>query len=161
MKHLYLIRHANAYPAMPGENDFDRELSEFGTREAPKMAEKLRDLEVKPDLIISSSAKRAVTTARIFAEYLDYPKNKIHVEETLYASSLERLIELTKELNNQNSTVLFFGHNPEFSIYAQYLTGDLTIALFPCGICGIKLDCDDWQMVSRDLGKCILLEYPS
>ena len=59
MKTLFLIRHAKSswdHAALP---DKDRPLNDRGKRDAPKMGKRLAKRDVKPDLILSSPARRA------------------------------------------------------------------------------------------------------
>ena len=72
MKTLFLIRHAKSSWDDPALSDKDRPLSDRGRRDAPKMGKRLAKRDVKPDLILSSPARRALTTAEIIAKKLDY-----------------------------------------------------------------------------------------
>jgi phosphohistidine phosphatase len=47
-------------------------LNDRGKRDAPKMGERLAKHDVKPDLILSSPARRALTTAQLIAKKLNY-----------------------------------------------------------------------------------------
>jgi len=64
MKTLLLIRHAKSSRDDIALPDKDRPLDERGKRDAPKMGERLAKRDVKPDLILSSPARRALTTAQ-------------------------------------------------------------------------------------------------
>ena len=74
MKQLILIRHAKSDWDDPSLDDFDRPLNGRGKRDAPLMAERLRDKDIKIDQFIASPAKRARKTAAIFTEA--YKKKK-------------------------------------------------------------------------------------
>jgi hypothetical protein len=77
MKTLFLVRHAKSsweYTALP---DKDRPLNDRGKRDAPKMGKRLAKRDVKPDLILSSPARRALTTAEIIAKKLNYKRRDI------------------------------------------------------------------------------------
>src|SRR6184192_1474294 len=63
MKTLFLIRHAKSSWDDTALPDKDRPLSDRGRRDAPKMGKRLAKRDVKPDLILSSPARRALTTA--------------------------------------------------------------------------------------------------
>ncbi len=71
MKHLFIIRHGKASQQMMP--DIKRPLIEKGIKRTTKRAKSLKDLGIKPDLIVSSPAVRAFQTAEIFAKILDYP----------------------------------------------------------------------------------------
>ena len=79
MKTLFLIRHAKSNWADAALPDKDRPLNDRGQRDAPKMGERLAKRAVKPDLILSSPATRALKTAEIIAKTLDYRRKDIVV----------------------------------------------------------------------------------
>src|SRR2546430_10269701 len=77
MKTLFLIRHAKSSWDDTALTDKDRPLGDRGRRDAPKMGKRLTKRDVKPDLILSSPATRALTTAEIIAKKLDYKRKDI------------------------------------------------------------------------------------
>jgi phosphohistidine phosphatase len=85
MKTLFLVRHAKSSWDDPALPDQDRPLNDRGKRDTPKMAERLAKRDVKPDLILSSPAMRALMTAEIIANKLDYKRKDIVVDDRLYA----------------------------------------------------------------------------
>ena len=91
MKRLYLVRHAKSSWKDPDLDDFDRPLNKRGKRDAPLMGQKLRQADVRPDLIVSSPAKRAAKTAKIMAGQIEYPVKKIIWDESLYAAGIVTL----------------------------------------------------------------------
>src|SRR5512132_3138635 len=60
MRTLFLIRHAKSSWDDTALPDKDRPLNDRGKRDAPKMGKRLAKRDVKPDLILSSPAKRAL-----------------------------------------------------------------------------------------------------
>lgn len=95
MKRLYIIRHAKSSWSDMGLDDFDRGLNKRGRLDAPKMGLRLKNKGVMPDIILSSSAKRAKKTAKIIAEFIGFSK-KIKFRDTLYdalASELDLIIK--------------------------------------------------------------------
>jgi phosphohistidine phosphatase len=69
---LVMIRHAKSSWANPLQSDFERALNERGERDAPMMGARLKAAGILPELIISSTAKRAKSTAKKIATALDY-----------------------------------------------------------------------------------------
>ena len=92
MKQLTLVRHAKSSWSNPHLKDFDRPLNERGLRDAPVMANHLKQLAIVPDSIISSAAHRAESTARIMADVLLGDAEQIVTETALYAASVEGLL---------------------------------------------------------------------
>lgn len=111
---LYIVRHGIAIdredPKCPAEAE--RYLTEEGVEKTKQVAKGVAGAGVTPDLLITSPYVRAVQTAEIFAEALDYAKQKIRRNEMLLPGSEPTLLfrELARE--KQASTVFVFGHAP-------------------------------------------------
>jgi len=160
MKKLYLVRHAKStrqYTELP---DFERPLNNRGRADAPIMGEVLRGMKIIPDLIISSPATRAIATARLMAEHLDYPLNKIVVNEDIYEAWLEDLVNVLKGVNSSHISVMLIGHNPGLQLLAEYVT-DFPFDNIPtCGVLGIELMLDNWKDIRKSSGKTLFFEKP-
>ena len=102
MKRIYFIRHAEAQSG--NGSDFERALSHAGELCAIKLGEKLRSLGLAPDLIITSSAVRALHTAQIIANALDAIKRVVPLRE-LYDIGLWDLAKFVRGLDE----IRFFG----------------------------------------------------
>ncbi len=96
MKRVYLVRHAKSDWKRIGLADRDRPLNKRGKRDAPVMGQRLAARGVKPDLIVTSPAKRARKTAKVFAKELGYPKDEIVVEERVYEGGVEDLWDIIR-----------------------------------------------------------------
>src|SRR5713226_1188400 len=101
MKTLFLIRHAKSSWDDTALPDKDRPLDDRGTRDAPKMGKRLAKRDVKPDLILSSPATRALTTAEIIAKKLDYKRKDIVVDDRLYAGAVHSLLDVIHGLGDR------------------------------------------------------------
>jgi phosphohistidine phosphatase len=126
MKTLFLIRHAKSSWDDPALSDKDRPLGDRGRRDAPRMGKRLAKRNVKPDLILSSPARRALTTAEIIAKKLDYKRKDIVVDDRLYASAVDGLLNVIHGLGDNLERVILFGHNPELTELAHRLSGEIT-----------------------------------
>src|SRR5437899_2174425 len=126
MKTLFLIRHAKSSWDDTALPDKDRPLSDRGRRDAPKMGKRLAKRDVKPDLILSSPARRALTTAEIIAKKLDYKRKNIVVEDRLYSGAVHDLLNVVQKLGDKLERVMLFGHNPELTELAHPLSSDIT-----------------------------------
>ena len=90
MKYLYLIRHAKSSWSDPRLSDFDRPLNKRGKRDLPVMGQRMATYEPKPELIISSPAKRARRTARGIGTALGFSKREmvVTVEDGKYPQDI-------------------------------------------------------------------------
>src|SRR5437899_11500650 len=105
MKTLFLVRHAKSSWDDTALPDKDRPLNDRGKRDAPKMGERLAKRGVTPDLILSSPAKRALETAQIIAKKLDYKLADIVVDERLYATGADDLLDVIRKLGAKPKSV--------------------------------------------------------
>jgi phosphohistidine phosphatase len=158
-KHLLLIRHAKSdwNNDLP---DFDRPLNNRGHRDAPAMAERLLKNKLVPQQLISSPAKRAITTATYFANVFQMDPKDIRQEKNIYEASTSTLLKVINGIDNQFNFVALFGHNPALTDIAIRLS-DGDIAEIPtCGMAFIKFHFDDWAMVSNGTGELQFFDYP-
>ena len=148
MKTLYLIRHAKSSKDDPSLSDRDRPLADRGRRDAPTMGKRLAKRDVKPDLLVSSPALRALTTAQLMADEIGYAREKIVVDDHLYGCSADVLLALVRALDRKADRVMLFGHNPEFTELAHRLSSD--IADMPtCAIAEFRFDTKKWSDVGE------------
>ncbi|MCK5293309.1 MAG: histidine phosphatase family protein, partial [Arcobacteraceae bacterium] len=79
-KKLYIIRHAKSSWKDFTLDDFDRPLNKRGRLNAPFMGKILKGKNIIPDIILSSPALRAKTTAKIIANEIGFSKSIIYDE---------------------------------------------------------------------------------
>jgi phosphohistidine phosphatase len=121
MKRVVIVRHGKSVP-YGYDDDFNRDLRDRGKNDAKLVSTELKKKNIFPDLMISSPAKRAIKTARIFAENLNYERNKIQKVEDIYGGlTTSEFIGLLKDLPEEADTVFFFGHNPGFYYFVSNL----------------------------------------
>ena len=125
------------------------------------MAKKIKKDGYFPDLLISSTANRALETAHLFAKGLKYPLEKILVKDSLYNEmSEEALLYIIHQVDDRYDSVMLFGHNPVFTDLASLLIKDFHEDIPKSGIVGIEFSQSEWKAVKPLSGKLILFEYP-
>ena len=161
MKRLYLVRHAKSSWDDPDLSDIDRPLNKRGKKDAPIMGERLKnEHKAKPDLIISSPAKRAIRTARVIAKELGYPKEKIEIKDSLYASGVTAMLNVIHYLDDSLDEVMLFGHNPDLTSLANYLSNQQVDNIPTCGVFCVDFDVQSWQDVKEGNGIFKFFDYP-
>lgn len=160
MKTLFLVRHAKSDWGNHNFTDHERPINQRGLRDAPLMAQRLKLLNIPINEIISSTALRAFSTARIFAEFLDFPIPKIRQEDKLYEADSKTFLALINALPASKDSVMMFGHNPTLTSMIEYLADNELSKLPTCGVAMIAFDTDDWKMVSHHTGVLKMLDYP-
>ena len=108
---VLLMRHGKSEWEDESIPDFERALAPRGRSDSPVMGRFLRKAGKIPDLIISSPAKRAKSTAELVAKACGYKKD-IVFEESVYENSCGEIINVLQELDDTINTVLIIGHNP-------------------------------------------------
>lgn len=160
MKHLILVRHAKSSWKEPELEDHERPLGKRGERDAPYMAKIFRDKKIDVDLIVSSTAVRALSTAYEFAKKLDYKKENILRSSEIYNADTDALFDYVKALDDENSTVMLFGHNPIFTWFANALSNSNIENIPTCGIVTIDFDVKKWNEIAGGKGSLRFFEYP-
>ena len=160
MKKLLIMRHAKANLGDAFESDFDRTLSDRGKKDAPEMGKRLKKNGVKPDLIISSPAARALKTAKEVAKEIDYPEKNIVTESEIYQADIIDLIKVIRNLDDKNNKVMLFGHNPGLTGLVGYLTNQFIDNIPTSGVVQINFDFQTWKQVTQQSGKFISFDYP-
>jgi phosphohistidine phosphatase len=97
MKTVVFCRHAKSdWP--DGVADIDRPLKQRGVDDAQFLGNLLGEKSFQPDLIITSPANRARSTARLIARGISYTE-EIRVEPNVYYEGVGSMLELVKELD--------------------------------------------------------------
>src|SRR4029434_4144362 len=159
MKTLFLIRHAKSSWDDSALPDKDRPLDDRGNRDAPRMGKRLAERDVKPDLILSSPAMRALTTAEIIAKKLDYKRKNIVVDDRLYAGEADDLLNVIHKLDEKLERVMLFGHNPELTELAHRLSSE--IARMPtCAVAEFTFGAESLSNIGKTKPARVALDYP-
>lgn len=122
MKILFMLRHGKSSWDNPKLDDHDRPLKKRGRRDAPRMGKLLKTQDLVPDLIVSSTAERAFSTAELVAEHCGYG-GAIQRTETLYHGSPEDFVKVIAQADNECDRVMIVGHNPGLEELLRILTG--------------------------------------
>ncbi len=160
MKQLFIIRHAKSSWDYSEWNDFERTLNNRGHQDAPAMATRLLNKKITIDAFISSSAKRAFTTAAYFAAaYNVAEKNIIQVPE-LYHASVATFYKVIGSLNNSYGSVALFSHNPGITTFVNELTNIKIDNMPTCGIFSINIPIDSWKHFATAKKQFLFFDYP-
>jgi phosphohistidine phosphatase len=114
MLELLVLRHAKSSWGDPGQADHDRPLNGRGKADAPRMGALLAAEDTVPDLIISSTAKRARQTAKLVAEASGYDGRPV-LTDRLYHADVEDCLAVLHSLAGAAERVMIVGHNPGLS----------------------------------------------
>jgi phosphohistidine phosphatase len=153
MKTLILVRHGKAEHIKTDQHDFDRKLVDKGIEDVNQLANELKENKINPDLIISSSAKRASQTAKILARVLGIDESAILKNDLIYESNISVLLHLINSIDDRYERVIITGHNPTFEYMIEYLSKhEIAGGLGTSGAAHISFDIDTWAMVTEGIG---------
>ncbi|MDQ3072627.1 MAG: histidine phosphatase family protein [Bacteroidota bacterium] len=154
------MRHAKSSWRDADWFDIERPLNDRGRSDIPLMILVLHEKVKKIDKIITSPANRAMMTARLIAEGLEYNKDDIEVKEVIYESEVKQILDLIKNLDNNWQSVMLVGHNPEFSLCLEELTG-LSYRVMPtAAVAGIEFNVKSWKDIKEGKGSLLLFDFP-
>jgi len=160
MKTLYIVRHAKSSWKNADLKDIERPLKASGKKDAELVAEQLRKDKIHPEYFLSSPAVRAYATAKIFAKILEFPKDKIEINTSVYGSSVEELHTLILGMDNQYHSLMLFGHDPTLCNFVSFLTKQHYEKVPTSGVVAIQFHADNWNEIQPQSGKVKFFIYP-
>lgn len=160
MKELILVRHAKSSWKDPTLSDHERPLNKRGKRDAPEMGERLARSGCEPDLIVSSSAVRALDTATTLAGKLGYPRESIVVEQRLFHAGVTELLQVIRGVDDTVDILMLFGHNPGLTDLANHIGPREIFNMPTCAMLHLQFQADTWSTVGDVPGDEVLYDYP-
>ena len=157
MKTILIMRHAKSDWNTPN-SDFERPLNNRGLKAAPKMAQMLNKLKVKPELIVSSPAKRAITTAELVKNELNFTE-EIKLYPDFYYGDTTHMLDTIYSLNNKMHTVLMVGHNPTVETLVSKLSSEF-IQMPTATIVCIQCNEESWEEIKPYENKILWIKRP-
>ncbi len=143
MKTLLILRHAKSSWDNATLNDHDRPLNERGKADAPRMGQLLKAEGLLPDLILTSSAERALATAEAVVSACGYEK-ELRVEHQLYHAYPNTYCAVLQELGDEYGRVLVVGHNPGLELWLAELTGQ-EVVMPTAALAQVELAIPHWR----------------
>ncbi|WP_109210293.1 MULTISPECIES: histidine phosphatase family protein [Microbacterium] len=140
---LALVRHAKSDWGDPGLDDHDRPLNDRGARDAPRMARRLAATGFRPDVILSSTALRARTTAEAFAAALGVA---VSLDPELYGAPASSL--LAAAAASGAGSVMVVAHDPGMSALAGRLSDGRIGHMPTCAVATFTWTEGDWDVAS-------------
>lgn len=159
MKTVLLLRHAKSSWKQTGISDHDRPLNRRGQEAAPQMGQLMYEEDLVPDIILSSTARRARNTADLVAEASGFPGEVIYLEDFYHAWPSD-YVDALRNLSDEISSAMVVGHNPGMEMLLEQLTSEAE--RFPtAALAVIHLPIDYWAQLSDETeGELIRLWLP-
>jgi phosphohistidine phosphatase len=162
-RRLAVVRHAKSDQQVGGA-DHDRPINARGRRDAPALGRWLAEHLPQPDLVLCSSALRAVQTWDLAAAELP-AASPLDVLPSLYQTSPQRVVAQLAEVDDVVRTLVLVGHEPVQSHLADWLSGGEgepeALALLAEGFstCGVAVLETESSWAGLRPGSCRLTAY--
>ncbi|MDB5270824.1 MAG: phosphohistidine phosphatase [Hymenobacter sp.] len=160
MKTLYLLRHAKSSWSFDELSDQERPLNDRGRDDAPLMGQALAKRRICPDVIVSSPAVRAMSTAVLVAREMQYPHDKIVVESGIYGADVDDFLAILRELPASAASALVVGHNPTITETANALSPSSLNEMPTAAVVCLRFECDKWEEMSKVNAEFYFYDYP-
>ncbi len=155
------MRHAKSSWEDSSAGDHERGIIEKGVLRTKKIAEFMLANDIIPQLILSSTAKRAVETAKIIADSISYEKDKIVLSKKLYLSYTDDVFDELFEIDNNINSVMVFGHNPCFTDLVNMFLKHRIDNLPTSGMAIIEFKANKWEEIPNSKFSLKHLIFPS
>jgi phosphohistidine phosphatase len=164
MKHLrvlHVVRHAKSAWDYNDVADIDRALKPRGIKNAYEISRELKLNDLIPKKIISSPANRALHTAVIFARVFGYSLNHLEISNILYESSLEKIMDLIRNTQDEYKSLMIFGHNPDVTDLANHYLDPSIDNVPTSGVVTLKFSASNWKLIDRRNFEGHLFNFPN
>jgi len=147
-KTLLLLRHGKSSWKDESLPDIKRPLKKRGEEASEEIGKLLKKHKLLPDLILTSPAKRAKSTAEIAAKEAGISKH-VEVVDGLYMAEVKDIFKALAEMEGSHKVVMVVGHNPGLEAVLQVFSGH--VDSLPTGaLACLRLEIDDWKAISMD-----------
>ena len=159
MKTIILFRHGKSDMINHLLNDHDRPLTNEGINETEKMGDYLFKKNEIPDIVISSTAKRAKHTTEVAMNSGKW-KSSIAFDNIIYSGSTDDLLMIIKKQNNKHDSICIVGHEPKFSNFVN-LSINTEHTYFPTAtMAKINFEVLEWNLIEFGFGNLDWLVSP-
>ncbi len=112
------------------------------------------------DAFITSPAKRAAKTAKVFAEKYDVKKEGLIIKEELYLPAPDVFYSVIEKTDDTLTNIAVFSHNNGITDFANMLTETRIDNIPTCGVFAIKIESDSWKNFREAKKEFWFFDYP-
>ncbi|MGB9459191.1 MAG: histidine phosphatase family protein [Bryobacteraceae bacterium] len=138
---IYLLRHGIAEDAGPGQPDAGRALTAEGKEKLRRVLRRAAAAGVRPASIVSSPLRRALETAAVAAEVLEYKGKVVEWRALLPEASPYDLWEEIRR-RGEEPAILLAGHEPLMSTMVALLLTSPSLQVDMKKAAMVRIDCD-------------------
>ena len=159
MKKILFIRHAKSNWSTNSLSDHNRTLSKKGEKNALLMAKRLKKNSIFPELFISSSAVRALSTCKIIKDELNNDLDII-IDSRIYHNGAKGILESIESIDNHINSIAIFGHNPTMHSIANQISNKPIYKFPTCAAILSLSNIDKWKDFHFDIGDFLMYDFP-
>lgn len=167
MKTIYLLRHAKSEWNKPFKNDHERPLSKRGRKNAKALRNFLENRIEGIDIAYISDSQRTKETFKILSKTNELVWNNVFTDK-VYEATLNELLDLIQNTDDEYKTMLILGHNPGLESLANYLimrhSSFADFSFFykfaTCAFLCLQFDISYWADITNVQGKLGLYWLP-
>ena len=160
MKTILCVRHAKSGWDDPSLSDIERKLTDRGKSDAKMMAKRLQERSIEIDAFVSSTAKRAKKTAKIFMKEFEKDKKKLQLTASLYEASVKDFYDVIESLDDKDKTVALFSHNPGITDFVNSLDCTPVYDMPTCSVFAVKAKTKNWKDFRAAEKEFLFFDYP-
>jgi phosphohistidine phosphatase len=160
MKTLLIIRHAKSSWDDPSLSDFDRTLTERGKSDAAMMAKRMISNSITIDAFVSSPAKRAKKTAKLFMKEFGKDEKDLLLIPSLYEASVKDFYAAVENFDDKNNTIALFSHNPGITEFINSLECSPIYNMPTCAVFALKIKTKHWKDFREAEKEFLFFDYP-
>ena len=147
---LYLLRHAKSSWDDASKQDFERPLTNRGSKACALIGEVIAEKGIDFDLVLVSTALRARQTIELVKERAKL-RGEVRYDERIYEATVSQLLEVISQVDNDRKSVLLVGHNPGLEGLLTLLTGE-NVSVTTANLAKIKIKATKWSASLADKG---------
>ena len=160
MKTLIVVRHAKSGWDDASLSDFERTLTDRGKSDAVMMVGRLIQKSIRIDAFVSSPARRAEQTAKIFMNEYKAKEESLLLVRSLYEGSVKDLYATINNLNNKSEVVALFAHNPGVTDFINSTECSPVYNMPTCAVFGLAVETSDWKEFRKAKKEFLFFDYP-
>lgn len=157
MKTLLILRHAKSSWDDPTIDDHNRPLNPRGLKTTPLMGRLVKEKNLVPDLILCSTALRALQTAQLIADSSGY-KDEIRMIRDFYPGDTDSYIKALDSQDAELTSIMIIGHNPGLESFLEHLTGRKEI-MPTAALAQVRLPIDAWSQLTAQTKSTLVHIY--
>lgn len=156
LRRLIVMRHAKSSWEAGVPTDHARPLNKRGRHDAPRVAQRLKELEWVPDFVFSSDSNRTTETYELMSpEFPEAPP--VDFLNILYHSGPNEVMECVSQASDDLKTIMVLGHNPGWEAVVHWLSGE-EITMTTANAALMQIEAESWDAALGQDGMWDLVE---